>query len=100
MQTEIKVRKPRTIKFFGILTQYEHYARKQTAWMKSFPKNGDTIRITWLPSCRNAPRRTPNPYIGMEGIVEELTINGDFTLNCGTCYLVCAYTDFNYLKIN
>ena len=99
MQTEIKVRKPRDIRFFGIGYLYERYYRRQAKWANSFPKNGDKIRITWLPSCRNAPAGTPNPYIGMEGIVEKLTITGDFHLNCGSCYLVCPYNDFNYIKL-
>jgi len=31
-------------------------------------KNGDYIRITYLPPCSNG-QGSPNPYIGMEGIV-------------------------------
>ena len=34
-------------------------------------KNGDNIKITYLPSCINVPNGTPNPYIGMAGTVEN-----------------------------
>lgn len=92
MNEEIKVRKPRVINFFG-----ELYTNRWRKWEKSMPKNGDKIKITWLPSCKNVPNGTPNPYVGMEGIVEELNIDGDFFLNCGTCQLVVSGAKFNYI---
>jgi len=35
---------------------------------KSVLQNGDRIKITYLPPCRNG-NRSPNPYVGMEGVV-------------------------------
>jgi hypothetical protein len=49
-------------------------------------KNGDKIRIVYLPSCINVPKFTPNPYIGMEGIVQDID-DESFTLFTGTSYL-------------
>jgi|APCry1669189101_1035198.scaffolds.fasta_scaffold393174_2 hypothetical protein len=49
-------------------------------------KEGDRIRITWLPSCRNAPG-TRNPYIGMEGTVHDIK-EGMFDLFTGNSWLV------------
>lgn len=50
-------------------------------------KNGDRIKITWLPSCINVPCGTPNPYIGMEGTVTDF--NGqNFDLFTGSSWLV------------
>jgi len=99
METEIKVKKPKVIKFFGIATAYQRYTNRWWKWKLLMPKNGDKIKITWLPSCRNVPNGTPNPYIGMEGVVENMTIDGDFYLNCETCGLVCTGEDFSYIKL-
>ena len=49
-------------------------------------KNGDCITITQLPSCRNTPRNTPNPYIGMRGIIHDLR-DGIFNLYTGSSWL-------------
>jgi len=54
----------------------------------SIPEEGRKVRITWLSSCRNVPSGTPNPYIGMEGIVTDLKQDGSFHLFCGNCWLV------------
>lgn len=99
MNNEIIVKKPRVIKFFGIAASYERYSNKQQTWIKSLPKNGDKIKLTWLPSCRNVPKGTPNPYIGMEGIVENMNIYGDFVLKCEGCSLICNSSDFRYIII-
>jgi len=85
METEIKVKKPKVIKLFGIKNLYERYTNRWWKWRQSMPKNGDKIKITWLPSCRNVPKGTQNPYIGMEGIVEGLNIDGYLVLNFGSC---------------
>lgn len=55
---------------------------------REIPQEGRLIKITWLPSCINVPKGTPNPYIGMEGEVIDLRENGDFTLKTETSYLV------------
>lgn len=49
-------------------------------------KNGDNIKITYLPSCINVPRGTPNPYIGMSGTVDRFDGN-TFDLFTGSSYL-------------
>ena len=46
----IEVRKPRVITCFGIADIYERYSRRQEKYFASLPKNGDKIRVTWLPS--------------------------------------------------
>lgn len=49
--------------------------------------NGDNIKITYLPPCRNGYGQ-PNPYIGMVGIVHDF--NGkSFNLETKTSWLVC-----------
>jgi hypothetical protein len=53
---------------------------------KSVLQNGDRIRITYLPPCRNG-NGSPNPYIGMEGEVQDLN-SVDFTLFTGSSFLV------------
>jgi hypothetical protein len=50
-------------------------------------KNGDKIQITYLPSCRNVTKGTPNPYIGMSGTVENSDDKG-FALNTGSSILI------------
>lgn len=52
------------------------------------PEEGRLIRITWLSSCRNVPKGTPNPYIGMIGRVINLKPCGSFDLKCESCWLV------------
>ena len=49
-------------------------------------KNGDHITITYLPPCRNG-QGTPNPYIGMSGIVSGLN-KESFSLFTGTSWLI------------
>ena len=44
-------------------------------------KEGDKVKIAWLPSARNVPSGTPNAYIGMEGVVEGLRETGEFFLS-------------------
>jgi ribosomal protein L21E len=49
-------------------------------------KNGDCIKITYLPSCKNG-MGTQNPYIGMQGIVHDF--NGEtFSIFTGYSWLV------------
>ena len=87
MNTEIKCRKPRPIKFYGIANLYERYTNRFYKWRSLLPKNGDRIKITWLPDNRGVK----NAYIGMDGVVENVdTINGNFDLNCGTSILICS----------
>ena len=50
-------------------------------------KNGDKIKITWLPSCKNAPY-SKNAYIGMQGVVEDLKEDKSFTLRTETAVLI------------
>jgi len=59
-------------------------------------KEGDNIRITWLPSCRNG-QGTRNPYIGMSGIVTDLR-DGMFDLFTGDSWLVGVRTGFCRLR--
>lgn len=49
-------------------------------------KNGDCIKLTKLPSCRNVPTGTPNPYVGMSGTVHDLR-DGIFDLYTGSSWL-------------
>lgn len=44
-------------------------------------REGDKVKIAWLPSARNVPSGTPNAYIGMEGVVEGLRETGEFFLS-------------------
>jgi len=53
---------------------------------KSTLKNGDHIKITYLKPCRNG-QGTKNPYIGMSGVVHDLT-ETDFSLLTETSWLV------------
>ena len=49
-------------------------------------KNGDRIKITYLEPCRNG-QGTRNPYIGMSGVVHDLT-ETDFSLLTESSWLV------------
>jgi len=92
---EIKVRKPRVIKFFGIANIYARYSKRQDQYRHSLPLNGEKIKITWFPD----NRCETNVYIGMEGIVESMNKNeGCFALNSGNSILICS-GDFNYIKL-
>ena len=95
MASEIKIRKPKAIKFFGFAKQYNAYTNRLYKWMYSLPENGTKIKITWFPS-NNGEK---NAYIGWEGIVENLNrIEGTFSINSGTAILICK-GDFNYIKL-
>jgi hypothetical protein len=59
-------------------------------------KNGDQIKITWLPPCRNG-NGSRNPYIGMSGTVHDLK-DGRFDLFTGTSWLVGIQTGFFKLR--
>jgi hypothetical protein len=50
-------------------------------------KNGERIRITYLPPCRNG-YGSKNPYIGMEGIVHDFD-GKSFSIMTETSWLVC-----------
>ena len=60
-------------------------------------KNGDRIKITYLPPCING-KGTLNPYIGMIGIVQDL-VGKQFNLFTGNSYIctieidTCGYID-------
>ena len=95
METEIKVRKPKPIKYFGFAKQVNAYTNRQYKWMSSYPKEGSKIIITWFPN-NNGEK---NAYIGMSGIVEDLDIiNAVFVLKCEGCSLIC-HGDFNYINL-
>ena len=92
---EIKVRKPKPIKFFGIGKTYDRYTNRWYKWMQTLPNNGDRVKITWLPDNRGVT----NAYIGWEGIVENVNkVEGNFALNSGSAILIC-HGDFNYIKL-
>jgi hypothetical protein len=94
MNTEIKCRKPKTIKWFGIANLYERYTNRYYKWRSLLPSNGDKIKITWFPDNRGVT----NAYIGMEGIVESMNkTEGTFVLNCESSKLIC-HGNFNYIK--
>ena len=52
------------------------YWEKPFFWDKK-PLNGQRIKITHLPPCKNAPN-CKNPYIGMEGVVYYESHDDDF----------------------
>ena len=55
-------------RFIGKVKKIKGYVKE----IKHSLKNGDRIEITYLPSCGNVRRGTPNPYIGMSGTVDGL----------------------------
>jgi hypothetical protein len=58
---------------------------------RKFPKNGDFIRLTWLPDPKNGWPGEPTPkncYIGSEGIVEDMKEDGSFTLRMEGAILI------------
>ena len=92
----IKVRKPKTIKFFGFGAAYDRYSNRWYKWSEKLPNNGERIKITWLPK----NNREVNAYIGFEGIVEDMDkIEGSFCINSGTSILICNSTNFDYIKL-
>lgn len=64
-----------------------------------YPIEGRRIKITWLPSCRNVPNGVPNPYIGMEGIVENLKHDGTFDL-VDTGVLILLDNKYEYIYLD
>ncbi len=64
------------------------------------PQEGRRIRITWLPSCRNVSTGTPNPYIGMEGIVEDLKDDGTFNLVGISAVLIITRPEYKFEYID
>ena len=92
---EIKCRKPKPIKFYGLTNIYERYTNRFYKWRSLLPNNGDKIKITWLPDNRGVA----NSYIGMVGVIENMNnIDGEFTLKCETSMLIC-HGNFDYIKI-
>ena len=92
----IKAIKPRPIKFFGFLEKYNIYHKRQSRYFSCLPKNGEHIKITWLP--KNGVM--DNAYIGFEGIVQNMSnVTGEFELNSGTSILLCRGS-IEYIKIN
>ena len=59
-------------------------------------KEGDRIKITYLPPCINGGG-SKNPYIGMEGIVVDLK-DGYFHLFTGNSWLCGVKTGFYNLR--
>ncbi len=93
--TEIIVRKPKPIKYFGIGNAYDRYTNRWYKWRQLLPNNGDRIKITWLPDNRGIT----NAYIGLVGVVEDINkIEGVFILNSGNAKLLCK-GNFNYIKL-
>jgi len=96
MSAEIKVRKPKAIKFFGISIEYERYNKRWYKWRSTLPMNGDKIRITWLPDNKGHA----NAYIGIEGTVKNVNINeASFTLECDTSMLCGSFEKLNYVRL-
>lgn len=90
----IKVRKPKSIKFYGIGKVYDKYTNRWYKWMQTLPNNGDKIKITWLPNNNGII----NAYIGFVGIIENMNkIEGTFTINSGNSILICNH-NFDYIK--
>ena len=98
MENEIKVRKPKYPKGFF----KTGYTSKWYKWFYSLPKNGDKIKLTWLPNPINNPS-VENCYIGSEGIVQDMDstplTDGSFVLKMETAFLVSINGTFNYIKI-
>jgi len=100
---KIKVVKPKTPKnWFSKLI--ESYTKKWYKWFYSLPKNGDKIRLTWLPNSKNHPS-IENCYIGSEGIVMDMDesplTDGSFTLKMESSYLILPFNKkgFEYEKL-
>lgn len=62
------------------------------------PKIGSYVKITWLPSCINAPDKI-NPYIGMQGEVDYLYDNGGFCINTGSAILCIIEKKYKYILL-
>lgn len=77
-----------------IVIRFYHYWRIKHEGDLISLKNGDFIRITYLPPCKNG-YGTPNPYIGMEGEVWDLD-GYTFNLQCETSWL--TNIDFKFCK--
>lgn len=65
----------------------------------SIPEEGRKVKITWLPSCRNVPNGTPNPYVGMEGTVSDLKPDGSFML-CGLGHSLVVGNEYQFKYID
>jgi len=74
----------RVLLFLIIIINFIKFKEKRIS--KPALKNGDRIKITYLKPCRNA-QGTKNPYIGMSGVVHDLT-ETDFSLLTETSWLV------------
>ena len=64
---------------------------------KIFPKNGDHIKLTWLPNPINNPD-VKSCYIGCSGIVEDMCENGEFVLNMKSGLLIVS-REYDYIHI-
>ena len=92
----IKAIKPRPIKNFGFLEKYNIYHKRQSRYFSSLPKNGENIKITWLP--KNG--KSDNAYIGFDGIVQNMNnATGEFEVNSGSSILLCNGS-LEYIKIH
>jgi hypothetical protein len=63
---------------------------------KSPLKNGEKIKITWLPYNNGYPNK--NVYIGSEGVVEDLHEDGSFCLRMETAILV-VYGKYKFKRV-
>ncbi len=101
IKNEIIVRKPKMPKnwFTELVLRYNNRWYK---WFYSLPKNGDKIKITWLPNPINHPS-TPSCYIGSEGVVQDMDesalTSGSFSLIMETSILIMSRGSFNYIRI-
>lgn len=88
----MKVREPRKI----INYNYNKWDYQWNKWRCSLPKEGDKIKITWLPNKHDVA----NAYIGFEGIVENVDIvEGELTLKNSSDAILVLFGDFDYEKI-
>ena len=63
-------------------------------------QNGDEIELTHLSPCKNG-EGTPNPYIGMSGVVHDLGDDKVFSIYTGSswlCNISLKKCKFKYLS--
>lgn len=62
-------------------------------------RDGDKIKITYLPPCRNG-EGTANPYIGMSGTVFDLKPDGSFALSTGNSWLIVSGKKIKFERLS
>lgn len=60
------------------------------------PKEGERIKLLWLPSPINCSLFTRNCYIGSEGVVTDMEKDGSFHLRMVTAWLAHTKGPFAY----